>query len=46
MISILQMRGDQNNKNIPEGKICKNLGINLIEGLGAKIQSSSWLLKK
>ena len=38
--------GDQNNKNIPEGKICKNLGINLIEGLGAKIQSSSWLLKK
>tara|TARA_Y100000741_G_scaffold93025_2_gene69026 strand:+ start:940 stop:1371 length:432 start_codon:yes stop_codon:yes gene_type:complete len=38
--------GDQNNKNIPELKICKKLGINLIDGLGDKIQSSSWLLNK
>tara|TARA_B100000965_G_scaffold252156_1_gene212156 strand:- start:18058 stop:18489 length:432 start_codon:yes stop_codon:yes gene_type:complete len=38
--------GDQNNKNIPEVKICKKLGINLIDGLGDKIQSSSWLLNK
>jgi len=38
--------GDQNNKSIPEAKICKELGIELIEGLGDKIQSSSWLLKK
>ena len=38
--------GDQNNKNIPESMICKKLGIELIDGLGEKIQSSSWLLKK
>ena len=38
--------GDQDNKNIPEVKICQKLGINLIDGLGEKIQSSSWLLKK
>ena len=37
--------GDQNNLNIPEAKLCKHLGINLIDGLGKKIQSSSWLLK-
>jgi D-beta-D-heptose 7-phosphate kinase/D-beta-D-heptose 1-phosphate adenosyltransferase len=38
--------GDQNNDSIPEVPICNKLGINLIEGLGDKIQSSSWLLKK
>jgi cytidyltransferase-like protein len=38
--------GDQNNKTIPEKMICENLGIQLIDGLGDKIQSSSWLLKK
>ena len=38
--------GDQTNKIIPEVSICKNLGIKLIEGLGEKIQSSSWLLEK
>ena len=38
--------GDQNNDSIPEVPICKELGIGLIEGLGDKIQSSSWLLKK
>jgi cytidyltransferase-like protein len=38
--------GDQNNKSIPETKTCKELGIKLIDGLGDKIQSSSWLLKK
>ena len=38
--------GDQNNKSIPETLICKKLGITLIDGLGKKIQSSSWLLKK
>jgi len=38
--------GDQNNSSIPEVSICKELGIELIEGLGEKIQSSSWLLKK
>ena len=38
--------GDQNNHSIPEVPICKEVGIELIEGLGDKIQSSSWLLKK
>lgn len=37
--------GDQNNNSIPEGPICKELGLELIDGLGDKIQSSSWLLK-
>tara|TARA_B100000900_G_C20424057_1_gene652159 strand:- start:395 stop:826 length:432 start_codon:yes stop_codon:yes gene_type:complete len=37
--------GDQDNKSIPESDICKKLGIGLIEGLGDKIQSSSWILK-
>ncbi len=38
--------GDQNNDVCPEGEICNKLGIKLIDGLGDKIQSSSWLLKK
>ena len=38
--------GDQNNDSIPEASICKENGIELIDGLGSKIQSSSWLLKK
>ena len=38
--------GDQNNNSIPEANTCKNLGIELIEGLGGKVQSSSWLLNK
>ena len=38
--------GDQNNDSIPEAPICKEVGIGLIQGLGDKIQSSSWLLKK
>lgn len=37
--------GDQNNNTIPEKDICIKLGIKLIDGLGDKIQSSSWLLK-
>ena len=38
--------GDQNNDTIPERPICEELGIELIDGLGGKIQSSSWLLNK
>ena len=38
--------GDQNNDSIPEIPVCKEKGIGLLEGLGDKIQSSSWLLKK
>lgn len=37
--------GDQNNDTIPERAICESLKIELIDGLGGKIQSSSWLLK-
>ena len=38
--------GDQNNNTIPERPICEKMGIALLDGLGDKIQSSSWLLKK
>lgn len=38
--------GDQNNDTIPERPTCDAVGIALIDGLGDKIQSSSWLLKK
>ena len=37
--------GDQTNERIPEYSICKKLGIDLIDGMGEKIQSSSWILK-
>ena len=37
--------GDQNNSSSPETSVCKKLGIRLLEGMGDKIQSSSWLLK-
>jgi D-beta-D-heptose 7-phosphate kinase/D-beta-D-heptose 1-phosphate adenosyltransferase len=38
--------GDQNNRSIPEAEICEQLQVNLVDGLGDKIQSSSWLLEK
>ena len=38
--------GDQNNDSIPETNTANKLGIKLLDGLGPKIQSSSWLLKK
>ena len=38
--------GDQDNNSIPEAPICKELKIKLIDGLGDKVQSSSWLLDK
>ena len=38
--------GDQNNNTIPESEICRQFDIELIDGLGDKIQSSSWLLEK
>ena len=37
--------GDQDNESIPENPVCEEVGIVLIDGLGDKIQSSSWLLK-
>jgi cytidyltransferase-like protein len=38
--------GDQNNDTIPEKPVCALMNVALIDGLGDKIQSSSWLLKK
>jgi cytidyltransferase-like protein len=38
--------GDQNNDTIPERAVCEEMNVMLIDGLGDKIQSSSWLLKK
>ena len=38
--------GDQNNDTIPEKVVCEEMNVALIDGLGDKIQSSSWLLKK
>ena len=38
--------GDQNNEICPERDVCIEFKIGLIDGLGDKIQSSSWLLKK
>ena len=38
--------GDQNNNSIPEFTICKKYDILMLDGLGEKIQSSSWILNK
>jgi cytidyltransferase-like protein len=38
--------GDQTNDKIPEKIICDVIGVKLADGLGDKIQSSSWLLEK
>lgn len=35
--------GDSFNNNIPETQICNELNIKLLDGLGDKISSSSWL---
>ena len=37
--------GDQNNNTIPETDVCNKRGIELRDGFGDKIQSSSWLIK-
>lgn len=37
--------GDQDNSSILESEVCKELDIKMIDGIGSKIQSSSWLLK-
>jgi len=38
--------GDRFDWNIPETKVCRELGIKIVHGLGEKVQSSSWLLEK
>lgn len=37
--------GDRFVGEIPEVKVCNELGIEIVDSLGGKIQSSSWLLK-
>jgi cytidyltransferase-like protein len=38
--------GDRDNSEIPEAEICEKHNIQMVDGLGTKIQSSSWLLQK
>ena len=38
--------GDRYAYEIPEAAVCRELGIKIIDGLGAKVQSSSELVKK
>lgn len=45
-IQVFAKGGDRNTNNIPEAIVCNELGIDIIDGLGAKIQSSSDLVKK
>jgi cytidyltransferase-like protein len=44
--NIFAKGGDRFSSEIPESKICKQLGISIVDGLGEKVQSSSWLLSK
>lgn len=44
--NIFAKGGDRNVANIPEAKICEENDIQIVDGLGAKIQSSSWLTGK
>jgi rfaE bifunctional protein nucleotidyltransferase chain/domain len=37
--------GDRFSSEIPEAVVCRELGIEMVDSLGGKIQSSSWLLK-
>lgn len=36
--------GDRFSTEIPEAKVCQELGIQMVDGLGQKIQSSSWIV--
>ena len=38
--------GDRFSDEIPEAKVCKEFGIKIIDNVGKKIQSSSWLIEK
>lgn len=38
--------GDRFASEIPEAEVCRRLGIQIVDGLGSKIQSSSWLIEK
>ena len=36
--------GDQHNDSIPEGPVCAEFGVQLVDGLGDKVQSSRWII--
>ena len=38
--------GDRSNGEIPEVGVCAELGIEILDGFGDKVQSSSWLLAR
>lgn len=38
--------GDRFASEIPEAEVCRRLNIEMTDGLGQKVQSSSWLLEK
>ncbi len=44
--NIFAKGGDRYAYEIPEAAVCRELGIKIIDGLGAKVQSSSELVKK
>jgi len=44
--NIFAKGGDRFASEIPEAKVCNELNIDMVDGLGNKIQSSSWLLNK
>lgn len=45
-ITVFAKGGDRFLHEIPEKKVCDDLNITIIDGLGRKIQSSSWLIGK
>ena len=38
--------GDRIEGNIPEADYCDSMGVDMVWGLGKKVQSSSWLIEK
>ncbi|CAJ1431796.1 unnamed protein product [Effrenium voratum] len=38
--------GDITNDSVPEADVCRELGIKLVDGLGEKVQSSSYLINR
>ncbi len=44
--NIFAKGGDRFGSEVPESGVCNEHGIQLVDGLGEKIQSSSWLIKK
>ena len=43
---IFTQGGDRKNVEVPEAKICRELGIEMMDGMGEKIQASSEILKR